>query len=128
MLNVIGTRIKHIREEVLELNGAEFGKRLNVTKVAVSNWENGNRTPDIHMLSKIADLGSVSLDYLVGKTDNPTSEVVFFEQEGNAYEIELEKGTKEKITEGQLQALIKKLESFDLNVDKLIEKIKEEEK
>ncbi|MGU8337130.1 helix-turn-helix domain-containing protein [Clostridium perfringens] len=82
-MNTIGERIKYIREDVLNLSGEEFGKMLNVTKTAVSNWENGNRTPDIHVLSKIASLGNVSLDYLACKVNNSNENnpVYFSEKE-----------------------------------------------
>lgn len=82
-MNTIGERIKYIREDVLNLSGEEFGKMLNVTKTAVSNWENGNRTPDIHVLSKIASLGNVSLDYLACKVNNSNENnpVYFHEKE-----------------------------------------------
>lgn len=126
MLDTIGQRIRYVREEILELSGEEFGKLLNVTKTAVSNWEKGNRTADIHTLSKIAELGNVTLDYLACKTNDPNAEVVSYQDGNKVFEVELEKGTKEQLTEGQLQALIKKLEAVNFDVEKLIDKIKEE--
>nr|DAP48641.1 MAG TPA: Repressor protein CI [Caudoviricetes sp.] len=53
----------------LGLNQVEFAKIFNVTKQTVSNWENGNRNPDSATLSKIADYFEVSVDYLLGRTD-----------------------------------------------------------
>lgn len=67
-MSTLGDRIKEVRES-LKLTGEEFGKKLNVTKVAVSNWENGNRNPDIEMIAKIAKLGDVTIDYLSGETN-----------------------------------------------------------
>ena len=60
-----------LKEERLQLglNQVEFAKIFNVTKQTVSNWENGNRNPDSATLSKIADYFSVSVDYLLGRTD-----------------------------------------------------------
>ncbi len=63
-----GNVLKELRNEK-HLTGEELGKKLNVTKVAISNWENGNRTPDTDMLKKIANYFEVSLDYLLGRTD-----------------------------------------------------------
>src|SRR3712207_6797934 len=63
--STLGQQIKKIRES-LGLTGEEFGKKLNVTKVAVSNWENNNRKPDLDMLVKIAKLGNTSVDSLLG--------------------------------------------------------------
>ena len=63
-----GNVLKELRNEK-HLTGEELGKALSVTKVAISNWENGNRTPDTDMLKKIANYFDVSLDYLLGRTD-----------------------------------------------------------
>ncbi len=58
-------RIKHLRTS-LGLNQIEFGKKINVTKQSVCNWENGNIMPSVEMLTKIALAYSVSTDYLLG--------------------------------------------------------------
>lgn len=60
-----GNVLKELRTKK-HLTGEELGNALNVTKVAISNWENGNRTPDTEMLKKIANYFDVSLDYLLG--------------------------------------------------------------
>ena len=45
-----------------------LAKKLGVSKQAVSNWENGNIQPSIDMLIRIADLFSVTTDYLLGRS------------------------------------------------------------
>jgi len=42
---------------------------LGVTKQCVSNWENNNIQPSVDMLVKIADIFSVTTDYLLGRDD-----------------------------------------------------------
>ena len=42
-----------------------LAKKLGVSKQAVSNWENGNIQPSIDI--RIADLFSVTTDYLLGR-------------------------------------------------------------
>ena len=66
--NTLGSRIKYVREK-MNYTGEEFGKLLNVTKVAVSNWENDNRKPDVDMIVKIANLSNVTTDFLLCNTD-----------------------------------------------------------
>ena len=44
-----------------------LAKRLGVSKQAVSNWENDNIQPSIEMLIRLAELFSVSTDYLLGR-------------------------------------------------------------
>ncbi len=42
---------------------------MGVTKQCVSNWENNNIQPSVDMLVKIADIFSVTTDYLLGRDD-----------------------------------------------------------
>ena len=44
---------------------AELAAKLNYSDKAVSKWERGESLPDVAVLSKIADLFQVSLDWLV---------------------------------------------------------------
>ncbi|HBG4564248.1 TPA: helix-turn-helix transcriptional regulator, partial [Clostridioides difficile] len=68
MTNTFGNRLKDLRTEK-RITGEEFGKILNVTKVAVSNWESDRRFPDQNTLKKIADYFDVSIDYLLGRSN-----------------------------------------------------------
>lgn len=38
---------------------------LNISREAISNYENGKRSPDIDMLVKFSDYFNVSIDYLI---------------------------------------------------------------
>ncbi len=44
---------------------------LNTSQNTISRYETGEREPGIAELIKIADYFNVSIDYLVGRTDNP---------------------------------------------------------
>ena len=48
---------------------ADLAGKLNVSVRLISYWENGQRECDFDMLIKIADLFSVSIDYLLGRKD-----------------------------------------------------------
>ncbi len=67
-------RIKALRTS-LGLNQVEFGRKINVTKQSVCNWENGNIMPSVEMLKKIATVYSVTTDYLLGISDKMTIDV-----------------------------------------------------
>lgn len=56
---------------------AEAAEELLVSKTTLSNWESGRRVPSVEALEKLADLYGVSVDYLLGRTDqmNPFKEV-----------------------------------------------------
>ncbi|MDS1004989.1 helix-turn-helix transcriptional regulator [Clostridium sporogenes] len=87
---VIGDRIKQERL-ARNLNQPELAKKLNVAKGTVSNWENGNRTPDSEMLSKLATFFDVTIDYLLGRTDYPQGIISETDINGHHYEFELDK-------------------------------------
>lgn len=67
---MLGRRLKKLRNSI-KLTQEELGKEVNVTKVSISGYENGNRSPDTETLQKIADFFDVSTDYLLGRSDNP---------------------------------------------------------
>lgn len=46
---------------------------LDITRAAYTNLENGKRQCDIATLLRLADYYGVTLDYLLGRTDNPAS-------------------------------------------------------
>ena len=53
----------------------ELAEQLNYSDKAVSKWERGDSIPDVAVLKQIADLFSVTLDYLVSEDHkHPTPE------------------------------------------------------
>lgn len=61
-------RLINLRRES-NLTGEELGKKLGLTKTAISLWESGKNQPNINVLIKLCDIFNCSLDYLVGRTD-----------------------------------------------------------
>lgn len=59
-----GTRIKAVRKQA-GLNQTEFAKKLNVQQCVVSQWEHGNRSPDVTTIGKIALLCDTTCDYII---------------------------------------------------------------
>jgi transcriptional regulator with XRE-family HTH domain len=43
----------------------------NISRVSYYRYESGDRTPTYEALLALADYFNVSIDYLVGRTDNP---------------------------------------------------------
>ncbi|MFP8918986.1 helix-turn-helix domain-containing protein [Megasphaera sp.] len=65
----IGDRIKKLREE----NGLmqqDVCNTLDIEQSTLANYENNRRVPKTDILIKIANYYGVSLDFLVGMTDN----------------------------------------------------------
>lgn len=50
---------------------AHLGEAIGVSNQAISLLEQGNRSPSFEVLCALADYFDVSLDYLVGRSDNP---------------------------------------------------------
>ena len=57
-------QIKRLRKEN-NLTQEEMAKKLNVTRQAISNWENNRNLPDFEMIILIAETFGVSLDELI---------------------------------------------------------------
>ena len=62
---MLNQQIRLLRQ-ARKMSQVELAKELNVTKQSVSNWENDNIQPSVEMLIKIAQVFSVSTDYLLG--------------------------------------------------------------
>ena len=63
-------RLKELRIE-RNVSQADLGKIVNMSKMAVSHWENGHSEPSIAQLIAISSFFDVSVDYLIGKSDFP---------------------------------------------------------
>ncbi len=61
---VIAKNISELRRAA-EMTQFELAERLNYSDKAVSKWERGESVPDIAVLKNIADIFSVTVDYLL---------------------------------------------------------------
>lgn len=67
-MNKFGERLKGLRNE-RNITRQQLSTDINVSVRLISYWENNQRECDFETLNKIADYFSVSLDYLLGRTD-----------------------------------------------------------
>lgn len=58
--------LRNLRKEN-NLTQDELANKLDISKSAISMYENGNRTPDFETLELIADFFNVNLSYLIGE-------------------------------------------------------------
>ena len=65
---MLDKRIRALRRG-MGLSQVDLARLLGVTKQSVSNWENDNIQPSIEMLKKLAEVFSVSTDYLLGLSE-----------------------------------------------------------
>lgn len=71
MQNVIGARIKFLRARD-GLTQRELASKLHIGNSTLSQYENGDRVPSIDLQRKFAQHFGVSVDFLVGLTDDQT--------------------------------------------------------
>ena len=67
-----GQRISYLRESH-KLTQTELARRLGITRASLSHYETGRRVPDFDTLAKMADLFGVSVDYIIGRTEQPVA-------------------------------------------------------
>ena len=63
-------RLKELRKKK-GISQLRLATDLNTTQNTISRYETGEREPGLDELIKIADYFNVSVDYLIGRTENP---------------------------------------------------------
>lgn len=67
-------RLKKLRKEA-ELSQKSLASKLDTSQQNIGYWENGQRNPKRDKLTKMAEFFDVSIDYLLGTTDDPRTQV-----------------------------------------------------
>ena len=62
-------RLLELRNEK-GLSQRELARIMNVSQGTYNNWENANTQPSIEQLISLANFFEVSVDYLIGRTDD----------------------------------------------------------
>lgn len=64
-------KLKGLREirRLKRMSQVKLSMDLNISREAISNYENGRRSPDVDMLVKMSDYFNVSIDYLIRGED-----------------------------------------------------------
>ncbi len=89
---LIGRRIKELRKNK-GLSQEQLGKKINVTKVSISCYENETRSPDLETFELLVDALDTTTDYLLGRDKLIVSEDI------NEYKTYLSKEDLEIINE-----------------------------
>ena len=72
MSKEFGDRLKATRE-ARELSQSDLAERAGLQPTAISHFETGRRSPSFDNLKKLADALTVSIDYLLGRVEEPSS-------------------------------------------------------
>lgn len=77
-------RLKFLRKES-DLYQKELAEKIGVSRTTITQYENGAREPNYETLKKLANFFEVSIDYLLGNTNQRRSavkrEAAFFEDQ-----------------------------------------------
>lgn len=65
----LSARIASVRKQ-MGLSQEKFGELVNMSQRSVAAWESGERTPSFATLSALADQLGVTVDWLLGRTDD----------------------------------------------------------
>lgn len=119
-----GERLKSEREK-RKLSQQELASRLNISQSSIAYYEKNRKQPPHPTLIKIANHFDVSIDYLLGETDNPstTNDVSIdpewvklhdeIKQKGAELEATALLRTASKMTADQLRDILKVLNMID---------------
>ena len=86
MKETFGQRLSRLRKEK-GYTQEDIASRITISPQAVSKWENDVSSPDILVLSSLADILGVSVDVLLGREgeskENHSQEAILKDDEGN---------------------------------------------
>lgn len=67
-------RLRALREK-MGISQAELARRMGIVRPTYSNYEAGNREPDVDTIKRLSDFFDVSIDYLLGNEEKAKSAV-----------------------------------------------------
>mgnify|MGYP002675095986 CR=1 FL=1 len=68
--NIFSQRLAYLRKKN-SISQDTLAKKVNISRFAIGKMEKGERAASIEVLYQLADHFDVSLDYLVGRSDDP---------------------------------------------------------
>lgn len=124
---LIGSRIKE-RRIFCNKTQEELGNSLHVKKQTISKYEKGINAPGAEELKILSTVLDCSVDYLVGKTDKPSTQVIeYTDKELGHIEIGMD-NYPYKLTPQEVEEMIETLKNYHFNVEALIEDMRNKEK
>lgn len=90
------------------LSQRELARIMNISQGTYNNWENENTQPSIEQLIALADFFEVSVDYLLGRTDENGTVIQSAEQKNGQELLKLYK-TADKDIQAAILTILKNL-------------------
>lgn len=125
MKNLFAKRLKELRK-AKKLTREELGAKVGTNEKNIYNWEMAGKIPsDLDIYIALADYFEVTIDYLMGKTDNPKTEIIqttFLDNKGEQHTLKIENEMikkDDKISLKELDMLIQILKKLGFDPDKI---------
>lgn len=103
---MFGKRLAEIRNNK-GISQYELAEHLKFTRAQLANYEQGKREPDFETLITLANYFDVSIDYLLGRIDQPNSNTA-----GDYRNALFYLGNKEELTEEESEFLKETLVTY----------------
>lgn len=111
-----GNRIRELRKRK-GWTMKQLGQQLDLAESTISGYENEIRRPDLELLIRLSELFDVTVDYLIGRTDEgPTNNLAAPElrETSASYNVAILDGRVESLTDEEARHLKNSLEMFRL--------------
>ena len=107
-------RLKELRKQA-HLTQVELAKRLGIGQSSYADWERGKKKPTQENLVKIAQILNVSIDYLVGNSEEKSDELDNIELLFSMNSMGLTEKEKEIFKKELIEFMEKRKEAFEKN-------------
>lgn len=114
MAMAFAERLKELRKQA-HLTQVELAKRLGIGQSSYADWERGKKKPTQENLVKIAQILDVSIDYLVGNSEEKSDELDNIELLFRMNSKGLTEEEKELFKKELIEFMKKRKEAFDKN-------------
>ena len=101
---MFGYTLKKLRTQH-GLSQQKLSQELNVAQSTIGNWESGTREPDFVTTKKIADYFHVTTDYLLGRSDSPSPQLLHIPDELKDVQVAFHRGEFEDLTQDEVDAI-----------------------
>ena len=119
-MSIFAQRLKELRKDK-RLTQKELGKSLFIDDTSISKYENEKAMPENELLQRIADYFEVSIDYLLGRSDEKKSILKNKNEENYNTFIEIECDNENlKLNKEDIEELFKKLKNIGFDIKKLL--------
>lgn len=105
-------RLKKLRKQV-QLTQVEVAEKLGISQPAYASWERGVKKPTQENLVKIAQVLNVSVDYLVGNSEDKSDELDNIELLFRMNSKGLTEGEKEIFKKELIEFMEERKKAFD---------------